>query len=322
MQISLHKKKKSQNPCQVFLSRSAPAKLNLLGAIHSSRCSELIFSPITAKSYKRSTLKVKIFNITKLILLSCFPAKTLIVIHQIKGLCTSTFLPLYPLHQRSEVTADHSSCSSLVEAPLIWLHQWNAKIRPQSCGWGGGRGRGLFTGPPLLHHITANPFKICIVIRFYWILYWYWAVVGLTFFPLLCHPVTFSLLQLLISEHSVPIVCSSQLLTSHCLCVSPHLLVYLLAWKPYHLPLTLFLSLHSFTWPSVGQDGTSRASVNPAEWQDCVHNPLTWLHSCKHTHNVFVECACTHSPWKKCHGGKGQLVFTQTSRRAVTLSAA
>lgn len=227
--------------------------------------------------------------------------------------------------------------TTLPPSPEVRGHCWPLQL--QQLGWSSAdlaasvecqdkttelwlRGGGLFTGPPLLHHITANPFKICIVIRFYWILYWYWAVVGLSVFPLLCHPVTFSLLQLLISEHSVLIVCSSQLLTSHCLCVSPHLLVYLLAWKPYHLPLTLFLSLHSFTWPSVGQDGTSRASVNPAEWQDCVHNPLTWLHSCKHTHNVFVECACTHSPWKKCHGGKGQLVFTQTSRRAVTLSAA
>lgn len=35
--------KKCQKPCQA-LSRSAPAKLNLLGAIHSSHCSELIFS--------------------------------------------------------------------------------------------------------------------------------------------------------------------------------------------------------------------------------------------------------------------------------------
>lgn len=158
-----------------------------------------------------------------------------------------------------------------------------------------GVGAFIYWASSTLHHITANPFKICIVIHFYWILYWYWAVVGLSFFPLLCNPVTFSLLQLLISEHSVVIVCSSQLPTSHCLCVSPHLLVYLLAWKPYHLPLTLFLSLHSFTWPSVGQDGTSRASVNPAEWRDCVHNPLTWLHSCKHTQCICGMCMHTLS---------------------------
>ncbi len=70
----------------------------------------------------------------------------------------------------------------------------------------------------------------------------------------------------------------------------PHLLMYLLAWKLHYLPLTLFLSTHFpyFVSPSpcpcshwlcltfahlalVGQDGTSCASINPAEWQDSTH---------------------------------------------------
>lgn len=34
------------------------------------------------------------------------------LIHQVEELHTSTFLPLYSLQQRSEVTSDHSSCST------------------------------------------------------------------------------------------------------------------------------------------------------------------------------------------------------------------
>lgn len=79
----------------------------------------------------------------------------LIVLPQIKELCTSTFLPLKPFHQRSKVTAGHSSCSSLADALLIWLHKWNAKIRPQ---WDIYL-LGLYPSITL-SHITENPFKI------------------------------------------------------------------------------------------------------------------------------------------------------------------
>lgn len=89
-------------------------------------------------SYKCPTWSVaaffstlKIFTTNKLISLLWCGAKTPIVLPEIKGLCSSTFLPLKPLYQRSEVTVDRSSCSGLADALLIWLHQWNAKIRPQ-----------------------------------------------------------------------------------------------------------------------------------------------------------------------------------------------
>lgn len=85
------------------------------------------------------------------------------------------------------------------------------------------------------------------------------------------------------------------------LCVIPHLLSYLLAWKLCCLPLTAFLSHPSlcrhwlrFTFvhlATVGQDGASRASVNPAEWQDRVHTIL-WhdrMHGKTHTHTLDVH---------------------------------
>lgn len=62
--------------------------------------------------------------------LSWFGAKTFFVLPQIKG-----YVQAYSCHLASlpgsEVTAGHSSCSGLADALLIWLHQWNAKIRPQ-----------------------------------------------------------------------------------------------------------------------------------------------------------------------------------------------
>lgn len=85
--------------------------------------------------------------------------------------------------------------------------------------------------------------------------------------------------------------------TYNCLCKSPRLLTCTWSWKLYHLPS----SLRSIT---DGQDGTSCASVNPAEWQDWVYNPDVIAFMKTHTH-AHTDCSCgiystcTHSPWKK-----------------------
>lgn len=81
--------------------------------------------------------------------------------------------------------------------------------------------------------------------------------------------------------------------------------------------LSLGAACHFFTW-SEGSNGTSYASVNPSEWQDCMPNPLTWLHPCKHCYcTIYLAHFHTHILFLAAEGW-----VTQTNRRTVLLAAA
>lgn len=174
-----------------------------------------------------------------------------------KGLRNGTFLPLYPLYQRSEVTGGHSSCSGLADAPLIWLRQWNAKIRPQAS-----------FSPRLPHHITAEISKnlLCYPIFIYLEFWWYYVSIQRERENwLLCSPVTFSLWLLLINVHSVGIVSSPPLPLRHSTPLRLLISIETALSSSHHLSLsTRLLSLSPVLCSHIGSPGLGRFRMEQA----------------------------------------------------------
>ena len=213
---------------------------------------------------------VTVFFANKLSL-RCFGGKTHIVLSQIKnGRCTSTFLPLKRLYQRSEVTA--GCCGGSADAPLIWLHQWNAQIRDLS--------------RTLIHEALSSVASLKITDST--------LILDMELFGLLYNHFLFNGPLRVVSYllmHTVRWLSSS-------LCTSPptpnasfHTPARSLISMEAALSTALIGSASHCHLSSSGRDGTSRASVNPAEWQDCMHGSLTWFHECKQTH-IYMQCIC------------------------------
>lgn len=126
-------KKTNLNLCQVS-SRSALAKFNLLVAIHSTHCWKLIFNGCCFYAVMSHFVILQwnsvLFAKSWEILINELSCGAIIWTHPVKVKCSSTFLPL---QQRSGVNIDHSSSSSstLADTFVIWLQQWNAKIRTE-----------------------------------------------------------------------------------------------------------------------------------------------------------------------------------------------